>query len=383
MSAAVEQIKNAKRIIIKIGSALITDVQQGTLRKDWLQNLAKDIALLKDSKEIIIVSSGAIALGRTSLNIDLSTSAKNLKIAQKQAAASIGQIKLINAFLKTFSVEGLKISQILLNPKDTENRRTHLNARATLHTLLRHNIIPVINENDTTATDEIRFGDNDKLAARVAQMMEADLLLILSTTDGLYTDNPQENPDAEHIPVVEEISKDVLSVAQEVTSGVSTGGMKSKIEAAQIAVNSGTHVVITSGKENQPISNLLSGNQKSTLLCAQDTPYNARKRWIAAHIKPKGKLYIDLGAEKALKAGKSLLPVGVKRMEGSFERGDAVEILSLEKASLAMGLVTYASDEAKKIIGKNSDEFESVLGYVGRDVLIHRNDMVLRDTEKV
>lgn len=371
-------LDSSKRLIIKIGSALVTDIQKGVVRKEWLETLISDIKSLKD-KEIIIVSSGAIALGRTPLGIDLTTSAKDLKIEQKQAAASIGQIKLINAFQDIFEKHDLQLSQILLNPKDTENRRTHLNARATLQTLLSHNIIPVINENDTTATDEIRFGDNDKLAARVAQMMEADLLLILSTTDGLYTDNPDQNDNAEHIDVVEEISKDILSIAGEVTSGVSTGGMKSKIEAAQIAVNAGTNVIITSGKERHPLQRLLEGQQRSTLLKAQDTPHNARQRWIAAHIKPKGKLIIDDGAVKALHAGKSLLPVGVKSVQGKFERGDAVEILSLNKATIGMGLVTYPYEEAVKIIGHHSKDLESQLGYVGRDVLIHRNDMILSD----
>ncbi len=376
MNSAVDKISHAKRLIIKIGSALITDIEKGIIRKEWLHTLVSDIAALKD-KEIIIVSSGAIALGRTPLGIDLTTSARNLKIEQKQAAASIGQIKLINAFLESFTDHNLELSQILLNPKDTENRRTHLNARATLQTLLSHNIIPVINENDTTATDEIRFGDNDKLAARVAQMMEADLLLILSTTDGLYTDNPDSDHNAQHIDTVNEITSDILDIAGEVTSGVSTGGMKSKIEAAQIAVNAGTDVIITSGKEHSPIKRLMKGEQKSTLFAANDTPHNARKRWIAAHIKPKGKLHLDEGAVKALKAGKSLLPIGVVKIEGQFERGDAVEIISHNTDIIGIGLVTYSINEALKIIGQHSSKLEDCLGYVGRDVLIHRNDMVL------
>ena len=382
MSNINELIKKSKRLIIKIGSALVTDIAQGTLRLEWLESLAKDIKSLND-KEIIIVSSGAIALGRTPLNINLKTSAKDLKIEQKQAAASIGQITLINGFLEKFSEQGLRISQILLNPKDTENRRTHLNARATLNTLLQHNIIPVINENDTTATDEIRFGDNDKLAARVAQMMEADLLLILSTTDGLYTANPQEDPKAEHIPVVQEISKDILLMAREVTSGVSTGGMKSKMEAAQIAVDAGTNVVISSGKDMNPIQKILEEEQKSTLLLAKDTPHSARKRWIAAHLKTSGKIVIDDGAINALFSGKSLLPVGVTDIIGKFERGDAVEIQNSQKEAVAIGLTAYQSEEAKKIKGCHSKEISETLGYIGRDVLIHRNDMVLMKDGKV
>ena len=377
-----DYLDSAKRIIIKIGSALITDIERGTIQKEWLKSLIQDIKSLGD-KEIIIVSSGAIALGRTSLGIDLKTSAKNLRVEQKQAAASIGQIKLINAFLDIATEADIAISQILLNPKDTENRRTHLNARATLQTLLNHKIIPVINENDTTATDEIRFGDNDKLAARVAQMMEADLLLILSTTDGLYTDNPQVNPNAQHVPVVESISADILASAQEVTSGVSTGGMKSKIEAAQIAVNSGTHVIITSGKVNNPIQNMLKGNQKSTLLLASDTPHNARKRWIAAHLKYKGAVVIDDGAVKALKSGKSLLPIGVTKVTGTFERGDAIAIQDKGGNILATGLSGYHSEETRRISGKQSSEIEDILGHAGRGVLVHRNDMVLMEDGKV
>ncbi len=375
-------LKNSKRIIIKIGSALVTDMEKGTVRSEWLQTLAGDIHSLRD-KEIIVVSSGAIALGRKSLGIDLLTPSKDLKIEQKQAAASIGQIKLMNAFQTAFSKAGLEISQILLNPKDTENRRTHLNARATLETLLKNNFIPVINENDTTATEEIRFGDNDKLAARVAQMMEADLLLILSTTDGLYTDNPSLNPNAQHISVIKNITEDVLNIAGEAPNGVSTGGMKSKIEASQIAVNAGTHVIITSGKPHNPLQEMLNRSQRSTLLLATDTPHNARKRWIAAHLQHKGAIQIDEGALKALKSGKSLLPIGVIGVTGVFERGDAIAIQDSHGKTFAIGLCGYHSEDTKKIKGKQSSEIEAVLGHAGRGVLVHRNDMVLMEGGKV
>ncbi len=379
MSSLPACIAQSQRLIIKIGSALVTDIERGIVRKDWLLKLAEDIQKLTKDKEVIIVSSGAIALGRTPLGIDLKTPSKQLPIEQKQAAASIGQIKLINAFEHAFDAVGLQISQILLNPKDTENRRTHLNARATLKTLLDHKIIPVINENDTTATDEIRFGDNDKLAARVAQMMEADLLLILSTTDGLYTDNPDTNKDAQHIALVSDISKDILASAKEVTSGVSTGGMKSKIEAAQIAVNAGTNVIISSGKSLSPLSLIQSAQQRGTLLQANDTPHNARKRWIGAHLKPKGIITIDDGAVQALLDGKSLLPVGVKDVQGDFERGDAVQVLGPNRQMVAIGLISHHSADANVIKGKKSQEITSLLGYTAREVLIHRNDMILSD----
>lgn len=371
---ATDLLNKSKRIIVKFGSAIFTD--GGAVRTAWLQSLAHDIRHLHDQgKEIIIVSSGAVALGRTALGIPLDRPSKELKISDKQAAASIGQITLIQAWLNAFTNEGLNISQILLTPSDTEDRRAHLNARSTMQALLEHRIIPVINENDTTATDEIRFGDNDKLAARVAQMMAADLLLILSTTDGLYTDNPSINPKAKHIPLVERITDDYLSIAGDALAGVSTGGMKSKILSAQIAVNAGTSVIISSGRENHPVRALAHG--KSTVFPASDTPERARKRWIKAHLKPAGTLMIDAGAETALKNGKSLLPIGVKQVKGTFIRGDAVRIQTESGSDLAIGLVTYDVQDAQKIIGLNSQNIIEALGYTGRDVLVHRNDLVL------
>ncbi|MCB9973016.1 MAG: glutamate 5-kinase [Rhodospirillales bacterium] len=375
-------IENASRLVVKIGSALVTDAEKGILKADWLKSLAMDLSHLK-GKEIIIVSSGAIALGRTTLGIDLKTPSRDLRIDQKQAAASVGQIRLMAGFIEAFGAAGLTVSQILLNSNDTENRRAHLNARATLGTLMKYGVIPVINENDTTATDEIRFGDNDKLAARVAQMMEADVLLILSTTEGLFTDNPQINPAAQHIPLVPQITQDVMGIAGDALHGVSTGGMKSKVEAAKIAVNAGTHVVITSGKELHSVRKMLADEQKLTLFTATETPHNARQKWIAAHLKPKGTVMIDDGAVRALKAGKSLLPVGVKEVIGTFDRGDGITLKTQAGASIGIGLSGYDHQDARKIAGKHSEDLAGILGYAGRDVLVHRNDLVLLKDENV
>ncbi len=378
MSQAQNHLKKANRVVLKIGSALVTDAQKGIIREDWLKSLVQDIQKYFSDKELIIVSSGAIALGRTSLNIDLNKSPKELKIEEKQAAASIGQIKLIEAYTKFFQEEDLKIAQVLLTPRDTEDRRTHLNARATLSALLEHKIIPIVNENDTTATDEIRFGDNDQLAARVAQMVEADTLIILSTTDGLYTDNPQTNPDATHISTIKNITEDLLHVAKDAVSGLSTGGMKSKIQATQIAMNAGTTVIITLGVPEHPLQKFIDGKQQYTYFTAGETPHNARKRWIQAHLKPQGTITIDNGAEQALLNGKSLLPIGVINVSGSFKRGDAVTIHNEKNEKIAVGLISYDIDLAQKIQGLHSDEIDKALGYSARHTLIHRNDLVLQ-----
>lgn len=374
-------IDQAKRIIIKTGSVLVTDESTGTPRHDWLEALAADVAALTQAgKEILIVSSGAISLGRKKLGLPLNISSSLLKLEEKQAAAAVGQIELAHAYQSAFQKQGLKIAQILLSPNDTESRRAHLNARATISTLLTHNIIPVINENDTTATEEIRFGDNDRLAARVAQMTEANLLLILSTTDGLYTGDPGTNAEARHISEVTRLTEDYFAIAGEAPSGPSTGGMKSKIQAAKMAVDAGTRVVITSGKAVGCLSSYIAGEQKSTVFNPTETPDTARKKWIRSHLKPAGTIIIDDGAESALREGKSLLPAGVVEISGSFVRGDAVKIENRHGYTLGMGIIAYGSDDAFRILGKHSRDIEDILGYAGRDELIHRNDLAMMET---
>ena len=373
-----DSLRDAQRIVLKLGSAIITE--NGKVRRDWLEALAQDIHDHFQDKDVLIVSSGAIALGRNTLNIGATTPGAAVKVELKQATAALGQMTLMSAFSEVFAAQDRQVAQILLSPSDTENRRTHLNARSTLLTLLERGILPVINENDTTATEEIRFGDNDRLAARVAQMVEADLLLILSTTDGLYTDNPGFNPNASHIPLVKEITEDYIKIAGDAPAGISSGGMKSKIQAAQIAVNAGCSVIVTGGNDVHPITAMVEKQQRATFFPAGDTPHNARKRWIEAHLNVKGRIYIDDGAATALKEGKSLLPVGVVEVDGVFDRGDVVRIFDKDGAKLGVGLISFDSVEAQKLIGVRGPEIESALGYAGREVLIHRDDMVLDRT---
>ncbi len=376
MSTAPDLLRKSRRLIVKIGSALLVDTTNGQPRLTWLNALADDIsALQKQGIQIVVVSSGAIALGRKALGIPFDKPSRDIDLEQKQAAASVGQIHLAQLYHEVFGARGHAVAQILLSPGDTENRKTHLNARATLNELLVHDIIPIINENDTTATEEIRFGDNDRLAARVAQMISADTLLILSTTDGLYTDDPRINPAAQHIPLVDSLSDDIMAQAKDALAGVSTGGMKSKIESAKIAVTAGTTVIIASGKNANPISALLEGREKSTLIIANEKPASARKRWILAHVKPQGSVTVDDGAIKALSDGKSMLPAGIKDASGSFDQGDAVHILSLNGQKLAIGLAKYSSTETKIIMGRKSHEIPALLGYTGADEFIHRDDL--------
>ncbi len=371
-------LSNSKRLIIKIGSALVVDGTNGQPQLDWLNALADDIVFLKSKNiEVSLVSSGAIALGRESMGLGFTTPSKSIELEKKQAAAAVGQIRLCQIYQDVFKARGVNVAQILLSPADTENRKTHLNARAAMNELLKAGIIPIINENDTTATEEIRFGDNDKLAARVAQMIAADTLLILSTTDGLYTDDPRINPEAKHIPLVESLTTETIALAKDALAGLSTGGMKSKIESARIAVNAGTNVIIAKGTENNPIRPLLDDKVKSTVLLAKGNPSSARKRWIQAHVKTKGRVMIDDGAVNALRNGKSLLPAGVRQADGVFESGDAVQIFDLQLNEIAIGLVKYDSDETLLIQGKKSSEIPEILGYTGHDEFIHRDDLAL------
>lgn len=369
-------IQSSNRIVVKIGSAILTDEKTGTVREKWLQTLADDIvALVEQNKEVLIVSSGAIALGRKSLGISAIDRPSSIPLEQKQAAAALGQVELSKAYAEVFAKHDLKTALVLLSPKDTEERQSHLNARATLLTLIKNKAVPVINENDTVSTTEIRFGDNDRLAARIAQMIGADLLIQLSTTDGLYDGDPTKDSAAKHISVVEQLTDDIYQMAGDAPAGLSTGGMKSKLEAARIATQAGVHMIITSGKNNHPLAN----TQKATIFKASDKPVNARKKWIASHVKAKGALTIDDGAINALKTGKSLLAAGVVQIKGEFLNGDPVDIQDKNGQKLGIGLVTYKSDEATRILGRKSNDIADILGYSRGDALIHRDDLVLQD----
>lgn len=371
-------IKSSKRIVIKIGSAILVDEKTGNVKQEWLQSIANDIAaLIKEGKEVAVVSSGAIALGRKNLNIDYTDRPSSISLDKKQAAAAIGNVHMSKAYCDSFKAHNIQTALVLLSPKDTEERQAHLNARATLLTLLEHKSIPIINENDTVATAEIRFGDNDRLAARVAQIIEADLLIQLSTTDGLYTGDPTQDKNAKHISLVENYSDDLLEMAGDAPAGISTGGMKSKLEAARIATQAGIHMMIASGKQNNALA-ALRNCANATIFKASDKPISSRKKWISSHVKAKGAITIDEGAIKALQSGKSLLCAGVKTIEGKFEHGDPVDVVNLAGKKLATGLVAYDNDEAALIIGQSSQDIADILGYSRGDELIHRDNLVLQ-----
>jgi glutamate 5-kinase len=365
---------DAKRLVIKIGSSLLVDAATGTLRQAWLEALADDIAALrKEAKEIVVVSSGAIALGRNVLKLPKGA----LKLEDSQAAAAVGQIDLAHAYEDAFRARGLVAAQVLLTLGDTEERRRYLNARSTMTTLLKLGAVPVVNENDTVATSEIRYGDNDRLAARVASMMSADCLVLLSDVDGFYTARPGSRADACRLDEVTDITPEIEAMAGDVGSELSKGGMVTKIEAAKIAVSGGTHMVIASGKVLNPLQ-ALAKKGAGTWFPARSDPVTARKRWIAGTLEPKGAFTVDSGAAAALASGKSLLPAGVTRVDGSFERGDAVVIRNGEGIEIGRGLTAYDHAEAKAIIGRKSSEIADILGYLGRPELIHRDDMVLQ-----
>lgn len=368
------KISDFKRVVIKVGSALLVDHESGKLKADWLASLAEDIAILeKQDIDVIVVSSGAIALGCHVLGL----SRTSLKLEESQAAAATGQIALAPAWNEALGKNNLKTGQLLLTLSDTEERRRYLNARATIETLLKLGAVPIINENDTIATSEIRYGDNDRLAARVATMADADCLVLLSDVDGLYTASPSQNTDAKHIPVVKRISADIEAMAGTAGNAFSSGGMRTKIEAAKIANAGGTAMVIASGQAINPISSVDKGG-RCTWFEPDAHPVTARKKWISGHLDPHGKLFLDRGAVHALKGGKSLLPAGVTRIEGNFERGDTVSICALDGEEIARGLVGYDAPDATKIIGKRTNEIEATLGYPARAALVHRDDMVMR-----
>jgi glutamate 5-kinase len=366
------RIDQAKRLVVKIGSALLVK-KNGQINTEWLSSLIDDIAALKARNvEVIIVSSGAIALGRRTLGLPKGP----LKLAQKQAAAAVGQVALAHAYQQILAQHGYVTAQVLLTLHDTEERRRYLNARATLGTLLKNGAVPVINENDTVATTEIRYGDNDRLAARVSSMISADCLVLLSDVDGLYTAAPGSSPDARLIPVVEEITPEICAMAGKPTSSVGSGGMITKIEAAKIAVAAGANMVIASGKTIHPLRAIDNG-ANCTWFLSSANPIAARKRWIAGTLEPVGTLVVDDGAVAALLDGRSLLPAGVVKVTGSFSRGDTVSVRDLTGAELARGLVAYDRTDADQIIGAQSSEIESRLGWRGRDEMIHRDDLVI------
>ncbi|MDP3340126.1 glutamate 5-kinase [Frigidibacter sp.] len=364
-------LASAKRIVVKIGSALLVDRAAG-LKTEWLQALAEDVAMLRArGTDVILVSSGSIALGRRVLGLPFAA----LPLEQSQAAAAVGQIRLARAYEEVLAPHGVMTAQVLVTLEDTEDRRRYLNSRATLQTLLGFGVVPIVNENDTVATDEIRFGDNDRLAAQIAVTIGADQLVLLSDVDGFYSANPQEDPTATRFDVIEHITPEIEAMAGEPISGLSKGGMKTKLMAARTAVQGGCAMAIMEGSVPRPLSALAAG-ANCTWFLPEGDPQAARKRWIAA-MKPRGEVRVDAGAVAALAQGKSLLPAGVVAVTGSFGRGEPVAVLAPDGAVLAKGLIRYTAAEARAIAGHRSGEIEAILGYPGRAALIHRDDMVL------
>ncbi|MBB2973364.1 glutamate 5-kinase [Mesorhizobium sp. RMAD-H1] len=373
---ALKALKQYRRIVVKIGSALLVDRLTG-LKRQWLESLGADIAALSAAGvEVLVVSSGAIALGRTILAMPKGA----LKLEESQAAAAAGQIALARAYADVLERHDIRAGQILLTLSDTEERRRYLNARATIETLVKFGAVPIINENDTVATTEIRYGDNDRLAARVATMTGADLLILLSDIDGLYTAPPHLNPEARFLPVVEAITPEIEAMAGSAASELSRGGMKTKLEAGKIANAAGTAMIITSGTRLNPLAAIDRG-ERATLFKPSTAPVSAWKTWISGNLEPAGRLVVDDGALAALRSGKSLLPAGVREVEGNFQRGDTVAVMSIEGREIARGLVAYDAADAVRIAGRKSNEIAAILGYEGRAAMIHRNDLVVRETK--
>jgi len=367
------RLADFRRIVVKVGSSLLVDSAAGRVRADWLASLAEDIfGLHKDRRDILVVSSGAIALGRAVLKLPRGA----LRLEDSQAAAAVGQIALARTWAEALERHAISAGQILLTLSDTEERRRYLNARSTIAKLLEWRSVPVINENDTVATNEIRYGDNDRLAARVATMASADLLILLSDIDGLYDAPPGANPNAKLIPIVESVTSEIEGMAGAAGSELSRGGMFTKIEAAKIATTSGTHMLIASGKIEHPLQAISDGG-RCTWFLTPANPVTARKRWIAGSLEPKGTLTIDAGAVAALRAGKSLLPAGVIRIEGQFARGDAVVVRGPDTHEIGRGLVAYDAEDAEKVKGRSSPDVMTILGISGRAEMIHRDDLVV------
>ncbi|MBV8918045.1 glutamate 5-kinase [Bradyrhizobium sp.] len=370
------ELKNFRRIVVKVGSSLLVDSEAGEVKASWLAALVADLAKLHyERRDVLIVSSGSIALGRSRLKLPRGP----LKLEESQAAAAVGQIALARIWSEVLGAHGIGAGQILVTLQDTEERRRYLNARATIAKLLEWRAVPVINENDTVATNEIRYGDNDRLAARVATMASADLLILLSDIDGLYDAPPAQNPDAKLIPVVETVSSEIEAMAGAAGSDLSRGGMRTKIEAARIATTGGTHMLIASGKIEHPLRAIAEGG-RCTWFLTPANPVTARKRWIAGSLEPKGTLTIDAGAVRALRAGRSLLPAGVIRVDGQFARGDAVVVRGPDTDEIGRGLVAYDAEDAEKIRGRSSPDVMMILGISGRSEMIHRDDLVLGGT---
>lgn len=362
----------APRIVVKVGSALLVD-EEGRLRRRWLEALAEDLARVSArGQRPVVVSSGAVALGRRILGLQR----RVLHLEEKQAAAAVGQIRLAHAWREALSAVGLETAQILITLDDTEIRRRYVNARATFETLLQLRVVPVVNENDTVATAEIRFGDNDRLSARVAVMLAADTLVLLSDVDGLYTADPVRDPNARHIPEVTAITPEIEAMAGDSSTRVGTGGMITKLMAARIAIEAGCAVVLGRGTALHPLRALEEG-ARCTLFRPRTSPHRARKRWIAASLAPAGRLVVDEGAVRALLRGSSLLPAGVREVHGEFGKGDAVLVIGPDGRAVAKGIVAYDAADARRIAGRRSEEIEAVLGWRGRDELIHRDDLVL------
>ena len=366
-------IQKSKRVVIKIGSALLIDKKKEKLNSKWLNSLAFDLNdLINLNKEIIIVSSGSIGLGQKQLGLP-----GNLTLDEKQAAAATGQITLAHAWKEVMGIHGLNIAQILLAPDDTETRRKHLNARATLLKLLELKVIPVINENDTVSTEEIKFGDNDRLAARVAQMCSADLLILLSDINGLYSSDPNKNKDSIFIDEINEITSEIEKMAGPTQTSISSGGMITKIEAAKISTTAGCNMIICDGRFNNPLKNLKQNNSNFSWFKASDRPMSARKQWISGALQVKGKITIDQGAVEAIKRGNSILSAGIVKTEGIYEKGDLIKVIDKNKNFIGKGLVHFNNLEAELIKGLKSNKIESILGYRGKDEVVHRDDLVL------
>ena len=367
----IPRVQDARLLVVKVGSALVVD--QAAPRSAWLDGVAADIAAARArGTAVILVSSGAIALARSALGLGR----KRLRLEEKQAAAAVGQIRLAQAWTEALSRHGLVAAQLLLTLEDTEHRRRYLNARATLTTLLGFGAVPVINENDTVATAEIRFGDNDRLAARVAEMVQADQLVLLSDIDGLYTADPKRDPAAQHIPVVAALTPEIEAMGGEPPPGYSSGGMRTKLVAARISTQAGCAMAVALGHVPNPLQSLVEGARCTWFLAAEEGR-SARKRWIGGSLQPAGRLVVDAGAARALAAGRSLLPAGVREVEGEFERGDPVLVQARDGTVLGRGLSAYGSGDARRIAGHRSEEIETILGWRGRDEMVHRDDLTL------
>ena len=370
VSGAAPDLAAAQRLVVKIGSALLVD--EAGLREDWLTGLAADVAAWRArGADVVLVSSGSIALGRRVLGLP----AGALAVEQSQAAAAVGQIRLARAYEAALAPHGVTTAQVLVTLEDTTDRRRYLNSRATLEVLLGLGVVPIVNENDTVATDEIRYGDNDRLAAQVAVTVGADQLLLLSDVDGLYTANPKTDPTARHLPLVPRLTGEIEAMGSGPVSGLSKGGMTTKLMAARTATAGGCAMAIAEGSVLRPLSAVAAG-ARATWFLPESDPHLARKRWIAA-MKPKGELAVDAGAAAALGQGRSLLPAGVTAVAGRFGRGDPVAVRGPDGAELARGLVRYSAEEARAIAGHRSAEIEAILGHPGRAALIHRDDMVM------